>query len=72
VASRKPRVKKPEPGRFIFVTQAMYLNQYVVRANSQEEAEVLFNMIKDSEEEGDLICVQQLMDEQIIDVKEAN
>jgi hypothetical protein len=54
------------------VSQAVYLNQYVVHANSMEEAEAIWNTIKDSEEEGDMICVQQLMDEQVIDCKEAN
>jgi hypothetical protein len=74
MASRKPRVKKPEPiiKKFIMVSQAVYLNQYVVHANSQEEAEAIWMTIKDNEEEGDMICVQQLMDEQVIDCKEAN
>lgn len=72
-APPKRRVKKePIIKKFIFISQALYLNQYVVHANSAEEAAALWNTIKDSEEEGDMICVQQLMEEEIIDVKEAN
>jgi hypothetical protein len=72
MAISRKRKSSPVVKKFIMVSQAVYLNQYVVHANSMEEAEAIWNTIKDSEEEGDMICVQQLMEEQILDVKEAN
>jgi hypothetical protein len=72
LATRRKKTPQPIVKKFIMVSQAVYLNQYVVHANSMEEAEAIWNTIKDSEEEGDMICVQQLMDEQVIDCKEAN
>jgi len=86
MAPRKPKVKEPEEApaskrrtkrepiikKFIMVSQATYLNQYVVYADSLEEAHTLWMTIKDNEEEGDMVCLQQLMDETVIDCKEAN
>lgn len=71
---RRRQPKKPEPvvKKFIFVSQAVYLNQYVVYADTLEDAQALWSDLKDHEEEGDMICVQQLMKEEIIEVKEAH
>lgn len=72
MATRKKKPPEPIQKKFIFVSEAVYINQYVVHANSQEEAFAIWSTIKDNEEEGDLTMVQQLMREEVLDVKEAN
>lgn len=70
----KRRVKRSEPvvKKWIFVSRAVYLNQYVVYADTLEDAQALWSDLKDNEEEGDLVMCQQLMQEEVIDVKEAH
>lgn len=68
-------IEIPPPEKcYIITTQAVYVNNYVIRgANSQEEAEVIFAIIQegDTEEERPVV-LQQLQYEEILLVKEAN
>lgn len=68
------RKKKAELPKFIFTTQAVYVNNYVIQAKNQEEAEALFATVLESIEEGDPVQISvlgQLMQEEILQVKEA-
>lgn len=72
--SSSPPVVVDEPAlkKFIFVSRAVYLQQYVVNAYSMEDANALFCNIKDNEEERDLVMLQQLMSEELVDIKETH
>lgn len=69
---KKKEVETPAPlPKFIITTEATYINNYVIQARTMEEAAEFFQMVREQEREGDVTCLQQLMGEEVLQVKEA-
>jgi hypothetical protein len=67
MASRKKKVELP---KFIIVTEATYINSYVIQAKSLEDAHAIYETMKDNMEEHTMPRVQQCMQEDIVDMQE--